>query len=291
MHPLSQFVWLCNESLRGFVRSRGAVLSAVSSTALSCSLLFVAILLWQGFSSWSAGEASRQGRVEAFLKEDRGQLGLDALAASARVLPGVDSVEIITKDRARELFVQEFGPEMLRSVEGNPLPASVRVRLSGAPGPSDVQALAGRLERIESVESVQTPEADLEALRRLTAWAGRVALLAGLVLAGVVFGVVRNSVQLSLRSRDRLIDNMRILGAHRFQIEGPFAAEGLIQGFLGGLLAWLLPWGLIAAAAPWIPVSLPTRADILLPAGLGVTAFASMTGLVSGWWTVRRALR
>jgi len=282
---------LCSESLRGFVRSRGAVLSAISSTALSCSLLFIALLLWQGFSTWSADEASRQGRVEAFLKEDRGDVALEALAASARSIPGVSSVEVVTKDRARELFVQEFGPEMLRSVEGNPLPASVRVRLSGAPGPQEVTALATRLAQFESIESVQTPQADLAELRELTTWAGRVALLAGILLAGVVFGVVRNSVQLSLRARDRLIDNMRILGADRFQIEAPFAAEGLFQGFLGGLFAWLVPWALLKAAAPWIPLNLPTSADVLLPAGLSVTLFAAATGLLSGWWTVHRALR
>lgn len=254
-------------------------------------MLFVSVLAWQNFSAWSAEQASQQGRVEAFLREERGQVGLEALAHTARALPGVDSVEIVTKERARELFVEEFGAEMLRSVEGNPLPASVRVRLSGAPGPEDVAALATRLSGIESVESVQTPEADLAALRDLTAWAGRVALLAGLLLAGVVFGVVRNSVQLSLRSRDRLIDNMRILGADRLQIEGPFAVEGLIQGFLGGLLAWLVPWGVLSVASPWIPLALPTNAMLLLPAGLGVTAFAALTGLVSGWWTVRRALK
>lgn len=277
--------------MRGFVRSRGAVFSAISSTALSCSLLFVAILAWQGFSAWSAQEASRQSKIEAFLKEDGAPDALEALAKSVQAIPGVDSVEIITKDRARELFVAEFGPEMLRSVDGNPLPASVRVRLAGAPGSEEVAALAAKLRQIPGVETVQTPDADLAALRQLTAWAGRVALLAGLLLAGVVFGVVRNSVQLSLRARDRLIDNMRILGADRLQIEGPFAVEGFIQGFLGGLLAWLVPWALITACAPWIPVALPTRSDVLLPAGLGVTLFAATTGLVSGWWTVRRALK
>jgi len=290
-HPLGQLGWLASESLRGFVRSRGAVLSAISSTALSCSLLFVALLLWQSFSAWSAEEASRQGRVEAFLKEDRTATGLEALAVAARGLPGVAQVEVVTKERARELFVQEFGPEMLRSVEGNPLPASVRVRLAGAPGPEDVARVAAQLGQLDAVESVQTPEADLASLRELTAWAGRAALIAGILLAGVVFGVVRNSVQLSLKARDRLIDNMRILGADRFQIEAPFAVEGLLQGLLGGFLAAAIPWILLATAGSWVPLQLPTQTSVLLPSALAVTGFSAATGLLSGWWTVHRALK
>lgn len=267
------------------------MLSAISSTALSCSLLFVALLLWQGFSQWSAEEASRQGRVEAFLKEDRNVTGLEALAAAARAIPGVGEVEVVSKDRARDLFVQEFGVEMLRSVEGNPLPASIRVRLSGAPGPEDVARVAARLASLEAVESVQTPAADLAALRELTLWAGRAALIAGILLAGVVFGVVRNSVQLSLKARDRLIDNMRILGADRFQIEAPFAVEGLLQGLLGGMLAALVPWFLLTTLGSYVPVKLPTESAILLPSAITVTVFAGAAGLLSGWWTVHRALK
>ncbi len=254
-------------------------------------LLFVALVAWQAFADWSAQEASRQGQVEAFLREDREQTGLEALATAARALPGVGEVEVVTKEKARELFLAEFGPEMMRSVEGNPLPASVRVRLSGAPGPEDVSRVAKSLATLEAVESVQTPEADLAALRELTSWAGRAALFAGILLSGVVFGVVRNSVQLSLKARDRLIDNMRILGADRFQIEAPFAVEGLLQGLLGGVLAAAIPWSLLATTGSWLPVALPAQADVLLPAALAVVAFAAVTGLVSGWWTVHRALR
>jgi len=288
---MSQLGWLASESLRGFVRSRGAVLSAISSTALSCSLLFVALLLWKSFSIWSADEASRQGRIEAFVKEDRNETSLQALATAVRALPGVAQVEIITKDHAKELFIQEFGPDMMRSVEGNPLPASVRVRLLGAPGPQEVAQVAAQLATLDAVESVQTPTADLEALRNLTSWAGRAAVLAGLLLAGVVFGVVRNSVQLSLKARDRLIDNMRILGADRLQIEAPFAVEGLLQGLLGGLLASVIPWALLLVGSRWIPVQLPTQTAILLPTAVTVTVFAGATGLLGGWWTVHRALK
>lgn len=267
------------------------MLAAISSTALSCSLLFLALLSWQGFSTWSIEEASRQGQVEAFLREERTATGLQPLAAAARALPGVASVEVITKERARELFLAEFGSEMLTSVEGNPLPASVRVRLQGAPDNQQVQRVAARLAELEAVESVKTPEADLEALRELTSWAGRAALLAGICLAGVVFGVVRNSVQLSLQSRDRLIDNMRILGADRFQIEAPFAVEGFLQGLSGGLLAAALPWMALRALDSWLPLQLPSDAATLLPSAIAVTIFSACTGLLGGWWTVHRALR
>ena len=138
---------------------------------------------------------------------------------------------------------------------------------------------------------VDSPKGELEQLERMRTWGARAGLLAALVLFGVVFGVIRNAIQLSLKSRDRLIDNMRILGASRWQIEAPFAIEGLLQGLLGGILASLLPslgFWFIRGMSP-LPVAFNPMWAIR--AALATIGFASMAGALGGWWTVRRVLR
>jgi cell division transport system permease protein len=141
------------------------------------------------------------------------------------------------------------------------------------------------------VESVDSPHGELEDLDRFQAWVGRAGLLAALVLFGVVFGVIRNSVQLSLTGRGRLIDNMRILGASRWQIEAPFVIEGLIQGLLGGVLASVIPWIALWTARTVLPLPLALDLTWGLRAGALTTVFAALAGAGGGWWTVRRAFR
>jgi cell division transport system permease protein len=165
----------------------------------------------------------------------------------------------------------------------------VRIRLAGTP--EQAERIVAGLQGIPGVESVDSPRGELEDLDRFQAWVGRTGLLAALVLFGVVFGVIRNSVQLSLKSRDRLIDNMRILGASRWQIEAPFALEGLLQGVLGGFLASVIPWAALWTARAVLPLPLALDPTWALRAGAITMAFAALAGGGGGWWTVRRAIR
>jgi cell division transport system permease protein len=283
---LGQVFWLARESLRGFRRSGGSALASTWSAALACGLLFLFLCAAQGWLSWSSGERDRQGWVEVFLTDS---VSSDVVARRAREISGSSEVRVVDKARAKERFVERFGPEMLQALDSNPLPVSVRLRLSGTP--EDAVRIVAGLQAIPGVESVDSPHGELEDLDRFQAWVGRTGLLAALVLFGVVFGVIRNSVQLSLKSRDRLIDNMRILGASRWQIEAPFALEGLLQGVLGGLLASVIPWVVLWTARAVLPLPLALDSAWGLRAGAVTMAFAALAGGGGGWWTVRRAIR
>ena len=221
--------------------------------------------------SWSRAERDRQGWVELFLTDsaDPGEV-----AARARTASGSREVRLVDKARARERFVERFGPEMLQALDSNPLPVSVRLRMDGSP--QQVADIVSRLQTIPGVESIDSPHGELEDLDRFQTWVGRAGLLAALVLFGVVFGVVRNSVQLSLTGRGRLIDNMRILGASRWQIEAPFVIEGLIQGLLGGVLASVIPWIALWTARTILPLPLALDLSWGLRAGAVTTAFAAL---------------
>lgn len=282
-----QLAWLSHESVRGFRRSGGATLAATWSTALACSLLFVFLYAAQIWSDWSTREIARQGWVELFLSD-----GADVpeVTNSVRTVPGAQVVELVDKARAKAKFIERFGPEMLVALDSNPLPISVRIQVAGGSS-ENVRAFAAKVSRIPGIEAVDAPTTDLDDLAHFQSWVLRSGILAGLLLFGVVFGVIRNSIQLSLRSRDRLIDNMRILGASRFQIEMPFAVEGALQGLLGGLLASLLPWTVLWAARTFLPVPLPLEHFWALRAGAGTLVFAGLAGLAGGWWTVRRTFR
>ena len=282
-----QFAWLSQESVRGFRRSGGATLAATWSTALACSLLFVFLYGAQIWRDWSSREIARQGWVELFLSDSATP---SAVMTAVRAVPGAQAVELVDKVQAKAKFIERFGPEMLVALDSNPLPISVRVQV--AEGSSrTVGDFAAKVSRIPGVEAVDSPTTNLDDLAHFQSWVLRSGILAGILLFGVVFGVIRNSIQLSLRSRDRLIDNMRILGASRFQIEMPFAVEGALQGLLGGVLASVVPWALLWAARNFLPIPVPLELFWALRAGLGTLVFSGMAGLAGGWWTVRRTFR
>ena len=65
-----------------------------------------------------------------------------------------------------------------------------------------------------------------------------------LVLAGIF--TISNVIRLTIYAREDELDIMRLVGATRAYVKGPFVAEGVIQGGLGGLVAAGLLWVALA---------------------------------------------
>jgi len=88
-----------------------------------------------------------------------------------------------------------------------------------------------------------------------------------LVLAGVF--TISNVIRLTIYAREDELDIMRLVGATRAYVKGPFVTEGVIQGGLGGLVAVALLWTALA----WLSRALATS-DLL-----GRTAFSVPPGV------------
>jgi cell division transport system permease protein len=54
--------------------------------------------------------------------------------------------------------------------------------------------------------------------------------------------LVGNTIRLSIYTRRREVEVMRLVGATRWFIRWPFMIEGVVVGFVGGLIAILVLW-------------------------------------------------
>ena len=61
-----------------------------------------------------------------------------------------------------------------------------------------------------------------------------------LILASLM--LVGNTIRLSIYTRRREVEVMRLVGATRWFIRWPFMIEGVVVGFVGGLVAILILW-------------------------------------------------
>ena len=61
-----------------------------------------------------------------------------------------------------------------------------------------------------------------------------------LVLASLM--LIGNTIRLSIYTRRREVEVMRLVGATRWFIRWPFMIEGVVVGFVGGLVAILILW-------------------------------------------------
>src|SRR5437899_5309193 len=159
--------------------------------------------------------------------------------------PAVDAVELVSHEQALERFRSLFHDlrTLPEDLGDNPFPASVEVTLKADhQSPAEVQRLVRDFEHAPGVEEAQY---DLLWIERLSTAVrlvrGLGALLGGiLVLAGVF--TISNVIRLTVYARQDELDIMRLVGATRAYVTGPFVVEGMIQGALGGLLSVGMLW-------------------------------------------------
>ena len=206
----------------------------------------------------------------------------------------VGGIEYVSKAEAYKDMARRY-PDMVKNLASNPFPNQLHVTpdrgenvdklfasLTGTNKPvyigrvTDGKQLSHRILQVAHVIEV-------------------VFTLATLVLVVASVLLISNTIRLSIFSRRREIEVMKLVGATNWFVRGPFMLEGLICGVAGALLAIVfLVLGKTIALPAILPhlkgdadvhaMAFPLVALVLLLAGLGLGALGS--GL-----TIRRFLR
>lgn len=162
----------------------------------------------------------------------------EKLSGDARIL----SFNYISKEEALKLFHEEFqGDALIKSLGGNPLPASFEVKVKPAfQEPQKLVSIIDPIKEISGVEEVQYGSDWLENLNRFLKVLRMIGIGIGGFLAVAVMTIIANTVRLHFYNRKEEIEIMKLIGAtHRF-IKIPFFMEGSLMGFLSGGVAVLM---------------------------------------------------
>ncbi len=213
----------------------------------------------------------------------RVRMKLDGLADSPKI-------QFVSKDAA---FKQESkrDPEAYALLGANPLPDTFRVTPKNA---DDLNSLKAQLLKIKgtepAMESVRDRRDDTTKILQATKFVKiTVGVLAALLIAASIM-LVANTIRLSLFSRRREVEVMKLVGATDPFIRWPFVFEGLIVGTVGALGAVMVlglakvaildplasDFALIAAPQT---LAFPLLVLILLSAGAGLSALGSVVSL------------
>ena len=247
---MGRIVFFFQEALRALKRNGAPSLAAIVTTVVTVVLLGMLIPIFQTTQAKSE-EVRGELNIQTSIYADATKVEIADLGRQLKALPHVASVEFITKEQAlkelRETLGTEKSEELTSALNRNPLPASFRVT------PDDAANLAGIRAAIETGEGGskyfspivsdifdrQQATAEIEevtgALRIVLTVITALLILASLMLVG-------NTIRLSIYTRRREVEVMRLVGATRWFIRWPFMIEGVIVGFAGGALAILVLW-------------------------------------------------
>ena len=155
----------------------------------------------------------------------------------------ISQVNFVSKDQALEKFKKENeGSEILKEIQGNPLPASFELELKS---PEKVEQVALRFmdkdgNFIEGVDEVIYGQNYVQKLFSITAIVGTIAFLIIVVLLLAAIVLIFNTIRLAIHARRKEIEVMKLVGATNWFVRLPFLFEGFFEGFIGSVISVVL---------------------------------------------------
>jgi len=210
-------------------------------------------------------------------------------------LPGhVAAVEMDAADMRMDI-ADRRKDFVLANIDGNPLPASLEVKLSDARQAKrfgdELRAEVGGGVIADVIDNPQVVDQLLTITRVLSV--GGVAILAMMLF--VALFVIVNTIRIAVHARRDEIEIMQLVGAADWFVSWPFILEGMLVGTFGALVALAV---LAAASQPVttamvgfldiLPVSLGT--NFVLELAAGVLGFALVVGGFGASFSVRSQL-
>jgi cell division transport system permease protein len=274
--------YFLQEALTSLWRSR--LVNAVSIGTIAVSLFVLgAFLTVASALSGLVARWTETVQVIVYLDDDVEPRVLASLENRLREDPAVGSLELVSREQALARFRAMFRDlsSLPEDLGENPFPASLELTLKPSlQAPSDVERLAKAFNGVPGVREIQY---DLLWIERLSTGVRLVrvvgAFLGGILVLAAVF-TISNVIRLTIYAREDELDIMRLVGATRAYVKGPFVTEGVIQGGLGGLVASLLLWSALA----WLSRDLATS-DVLPHATLALSPTIALA-LVAGGMAV-----
>jgi len=214
-------------------------LNFITIITISLTILIVSLFLLffenasRVIESWNQG-----GRAMIYLKNDFSLDMLPKLKAKINALGEIDEMIYISKTQAIDKLKKEMSSQstFLKTLKENPLPDALEIRMKSYNNFQEVQKFAQSIKDIKIVEDIEYGQGWLSKFLKIF----NLFKITGYAMCSLFFlialFITANTVRLAFYSRKLEIEIMRLVGATETFIKAPFYAEGLLQGFLGGIL-------------------------------------------------------
>ena len=292
---MSRFKLVFSEAVRSITANLSTSIAATMTVLIGMFLLGLFIALGTWTVSWS-NHVKKQLVVKVYFLPKATATQKDDLARqlqqSEYVKPG--GIKYVSKEQALTQMKKKY-PELVKNLTSNPFPDTLEVTPNKAENVDQLFTSLTEPKLPLGVDKVRDGKQVSHRILQVAHVIEAVFTLATAVLLIASILLIANTIRLSIFSRRREIEVMKLVGATNWFVRGPFMLEGLFCGLAGSILAVMFLVIGKAVALPSILPHLSGDSDVqalafplvaLILIGMGLALGAIGSGL-----TIRRFLR
>jgi len=206
---------------------------------VSLVLFLLGILGWIIINANKLGQYFKENiAMNVYIRENVSAKDSATLVDYIAAQPYVKSYEYVTKDLAKQKYLQDGNKDWGALLDRNPLPASIdfKIRKDYVSTDSLTRIKNVLLQNI-AVSDVLYPQSLVTNLNNIVNKISIILLSVIIFISILVIFLIDNTIRLAMFSNRFLIKTMQMVGATRWFISRPMDLRAFINGLISGLLA------------------------------------------------------
>ncbi len=230
--------------LKNLFRNAWLSIAAMAVMVVTLSIVLFSFIANETFSRTIQDIRDRID-VSVYLVDDITEEQRNDLASQLQQLDNIREVEYVSKDQALREYI-EMTPDnvdlqLAVSETDNPLPAQLRLKLYNPDIIAEIQEFLDQ-EEVAALQSDDTSYSGdkkeaIDNIAQATSFFQRAGVAGVLIFAAISMLIIFNTIQMAIFNRRDELSIMRLLGASRWYIRGPFLVESMLIGVLAALIS------------------------------------------------------
>ncbi|MDX2776201.1 permease-like cell division protein FtsX [Streptomyces caniscabiei] len=253
------FVRMCRYGINNF--SRNAWLTIAATAVMTITLLVVFVTLAaRNVLVDTVDEIRDKVDMSIYVKTDIKEADVKKIQADLEKLSTVRAVTYVSPAQARESFAEQnkgdAGTLDALNEATNQFPGTFRISPVDINDTSELQKF---VETNDTVKKNLDPNREpsfagerksaIENIGRWVEFAERAGLVASAIFIAISSLIVFNTIRMAIFNRKDEIQMMKLIGADRNFIRGPFIVEAIVYGFIAAVVATVLGVVILYASA------------------------------------------
>lgn len=300
------FIRMCRYGVNSLGRNAWLTIAATAIMTITLLVIFLS-LVSRNILVDTSSQISNDIKMSIFLKIDTPKETVDTVADQVRALGSITSVVVESPTEAQGRIANDNSSDAnyLEAIKemNSQLPWTLNVQVIDI---NDTQELRDYVANSDLVIENSSRPPTFAGERRATidtiAGAVRFAQAAGLIVGGVFVAIsmliIFNTIRMAIFNRREEIQMMKLIGAEKAFIRGPFLVEAMMYGFFAAIVASVAGYALLYSIAPTLlsnDINIQPTLDLLtFYAGfvvLGMILVGAVIGIISSLLATRRYLK
>lgn len=236
MKALRIFNRSISDAFKNVFRNISLSLASISCISITLILVAVSVILSYNVNNFTT-DIEKDVTIVVFIKNDTSNEDSDLVGKKLNKLNNVESVSFQSKQNIKEDMEKEsdvFNTILSEyDAETNPLQDTYLVKVKNI---NEIGKTAKEIKTLENVSLVKYGEGMVEELVKIFDIIKKITYVMVIALILVTAFLISNTIKITIQTRKKEIEIMRLVGASNTYIKLPFFFEGIILGFLGAII-------------------------------------------------------